>query len=111
MPVEGFARGTPAIVRRFGALEELAEESGACITFDSEVELESALDQIAGDAALRQRLSQRARSAYLERWTTELHLGAYFRLIAELAQKRGEPELGQAAEAAASRSASARAVE
>jgi glycosyltransferase involved in cell wall biosynthesis len=111
VPVEGFARGTPAIVRRFGALEELAEESGACITFDSEVELAGALDKIAGDAALRQRLSQRARGAYLERWTTELHLGAYFRLIAELARKRGEQELGQAAEAAASRSASARAVE
>ena len=110
VPVEGFARGTPAIVRRFGALKELAEDSGACITFDSEVELEGALDRIARDQGLRQQLSQRARSAYLERWTTEPHLRDYFRLIAELARKRGEPELEQAAEAA-SRSASARAVE
>ena len=29
VPLEAFAAGTPAVVRRFGALEELVEETGA----------------------------------------------------------------------------------
>ena len=29
VPLEAFTTGTPAVVRRFGALEELVEETGA----------------------------------------------------------------------------------
>ena len=95
--VEAFARGTPAIVRGFGALGELAEESGAALTFRTEEELESALARIARDRDLRQKLSERGRAAYRERWTTEAHLRGYFRLISDLARERGESELSGAA--------------
>lgn len=100
--VEAFARGTPAIVRGFGALGELAEESGAALTFRTGDELRSALARLAGDAALRRELSERGRAAYLERWTVEAHLGGYFRLIAALASERGERELSDTAAALAS---------
>jgi glycosyltransferase involved in cell wall biosynthesis len=99
VPVEAFARGTPAIVRDFGALAELAEESGAALTFNTDEELESALARIAEDQDLRRQLSERARAAYLERWTTETHLRGYFGLIAELARERGDHELSDAAAA------------
>jgi glycosyltransferase involved in cell wall biosynthesis len=100
--VEAFARGTPAIVRAFGALGELAEESGAALTFRTDDELRSALARIAGDADLRRVLSERGRAAYLERWTVEAHLGGYFRLIAGLASERGQLELSETAAALAS---------
>jgi glycosyltransferase involved in cell wall biosynthesis len=97
--VEALARGTPAIVRGFGALAELAEESGAALTFDTEEQLEAALARLAGDDDLRRELSERGRASYLERWTTEVHLGGYFQLIATLARERGDSELGEIAAA------------
>ena len=102
VPVEAFARGTPAIVRGFGALAELADESGAALTFQTEQELEAALARIAGDENLRRELSERARAAYLERWTTDTHLRGYFQLIATLARERGDSDLSRTAAALAS---------
>jgi glycosyltransferase involved in cell wall biosynthesis len=98
--LEAFVRGTPAIVHRFGALAELAEESGAALTYSSEAELEAALARLAGDPELRHVLGQRARAAYLQRWTPEAHLSRYFALIADRAQARGDHQLAAAATAA-----------
>ena len=98
---EALARGTPAIVHAFGALGELVEESGGGIGYRTAEQLQQALDSIAGDAELRQRLAQRGRAAYLERWTANEHLRRYFLLIAELADARGEDELATASRAAA----------
>jgi glycosyltransferase involved in cell wall biosynthesis len=95
---EAFAHGTPAIVRRFGALAELAAETRAALTFESPDELDDALGRIAGDAALRQELGRRARAAYRERFTTEGHLRGYLSLIADLARRRGDDRLAGAAE-------------
>jgi glycosyltransferase involved in cell wall biosynthesis len=86
--VEAFATGTPAIVRRFGALEELAEDSGAAISYRSDAELRAAVERLAGDPDLRRRLGRRARQAYLERWTPEAHLQRYLGLIADLVESR-----------------------
>jgi glycosyltransferase involved in cell wall biosynthesis len=82
--LEAFARGRPALVRRFGALAELADESGAALAYSSEDELDDALGRLAGDAALRSELGARGRQAYLARWTPEAHLSAYLGLIEEL---------------------------
>jgi glycosyltransferase involved in cell wall biosynthesis len=96
--VEGFSHGTPAIVRRFGALGELAATTEAAIAYDSADELDAALEQLASDAAFTARLGERARAAYLERFTTEAHLRRYLGLIGELARERGDDELAAAAE-------------
>ena len=77
------------------------EESGGGIGYRTAEQLQQALDSIAGDAELRQRLAQRGRAAYLERWTANEHLRRYFLLIAELADARGEDELAAASRAAA----------
>ena len=82
--LESFARGRPAVVRRFGALAELADESGAALAYSSEDELDEALARLAGDPELGAELGARGREAYLERWTPDAHLGRYLALIDEL---------------------------
>jgi glycosyltransferase involved in cell wall biosynthesis len=99
--LEAFVRGTPAIVHRFGALAELAEETGAALTYGQPSELDAALARLAADPELRRSLGQRGRAAYQRRWTPEAHLRRYFGLIADLARGTGRPELGAAAQAAA----------
>jgi glycosyltransferase involved in cell wall biosynthesis len=98
---EALARGTPAIVHAFGALGELVEDSGGGLGYRTEAELQEALDRVAGDHALRERLAARGRAAYVERWTPEAHLRRYFLLVAELAESRGDADLAAAARGAA----------
>jgi glycosyltransferase involved in cell wall biosynthesis len=101
--LEAFARSCPAVVHDFGALAELAAESGAALTYSSGSELDAALARIAADGDLRRELGARGRAAYLERWTPEAHLSRYFGLIEERARERGEGELAAAASAARGR--------
>lgn len=101
VPVEGFARGTPAIVRGFGALAELIEDSGAGFTYRSDEELHSALDLLANDPQVRKALGDRGRAAHLERWTPETHFSRYMELIEELAAWRGADGLARSAADAA----------
>jgi glycosyltransferase involved in cell wall biosynthesis len=83
--LESFARGKPALVHRFGALAELADESGAALAYSSDEELDATLGRLAGDAQLRAELGRRGREAYLEHWTPDAHLSRYLGLIEELA--------------------------
>jgi glycosyltransferase involved in cell wall biosynthesis len=98
VPLEAFARGTPAIVRRFGALADLAEDTGAALSFGSSDELDAAIARLAADDGLRRELGRRARTAYEQRFAPELHLRRYLSLIAALARERGNEELALAAE-------------
>ncbi len=95
--VEAFARGTPAIVRGFGALKELIEESDAGFTYTSDEELQRALDLIAGDVSVRNALGERGREAHRARWAPEVHLRRYLGLIEELAAWRGADALAKTA--------------
>lgn len=82
--VESFACGTPAIVRDRGALTELAEESGAGLTFRTPEELTDALRRVFSDDGLRREMSARARSSYESRWRVQGHVDAYLGMISEL---------------------------
>ena len=95
---EAFARGTPAIVRDFGALGEVASRSGAALTFRTEDGLAEALRSLASDPALRASLSAQARNWYLEQWTEDRHLSGYFGLIAAAARRLGRASVAEAAE-------------
>lgn len=101
VPIEAFARGTPAIVRRFGALAELAETSGAALSYGPPDELDTAIGRLAGEPGLRDELSERGRAAYLEHWTEAAHVRRYLALIADVAHGKGETELAAAAQEAA----------
>lgn len=98
--VEAFARGTPAIVRRFGALRELVADGMTGITYESDRELDEALATISDDVELRRALGHRAQEAYEAHWTPKAHLARYFGLIAEIARRRGDVTLATSVEAA-----------
>jgi glycosyltransferase involved in cell wall biosynthesis len=101
VPVEGFARGTPAIVHDFGALGELLAESGGALGFRTDEQLDEALDRLATDDTLRAQLGERGREAQRRLWSVDGHLSRYLGLVAELARARGDTSVGDAAEAAA----------
>jgi glycosyltransferase involved in cell wall biosynthesis len=98
--LEAFARRTPVVARRFGAQGELLEASGAGFSYESEAELDGALERLAADPSLRRALGELGRSAYERRWTPQAHLSRYFSLIGRLARERGDAELAAAAEGA-----------
>ena len=98
---EALARGTPTVLHRFGALEEMLEDTEAGIGYRGPEELAAALDRIAGDESLRTTLGHRGRAAFLERYSTQHHLRQYLSLIADLARERGDAELAAAALATA----------
>lgn len=89
--LEALARGTPAIVRRRGALAEVAAESGAALTFASPAELHACLDRLRADDALRSELGAAGRAAYQSRWTPAAHMDAYLGLIARLSRGAAVP--------------------
>jgi glycosyltransferase involved in cell wall biosynthesis len=97
VPLEAFAVGTPAVVRRFGALEELAARTGAAMAYRSSRELHEALDRLAGDVELRDELGRRGRAAVETRYSVDAHLDRYLGLIASLARERGDLELASIA--------------
>ena len=105
---EAFSQGTPAIVRRFGMLEEIASDSGAALTYASPAELGAALDRLASDRRLRIALGEQARAAAAGPYSVEAHLRGYFSLIGRLAAGRGQPGLAGAAQSAADRFTSLR---
>lgn len=87
--VEGFAAGTPAIVRDRGSLPELIDQSGAGIVFRTEAELIGALHRMVDEPGMRDLLAQRARASYLEHWTESRHIAAYEALVAERTHEAG----------------------
>ena len=91
--VEAFARETPVLVRGFGALGELIEESGGGLAFTTDAELDAALARLAGDAPLRAELGAKGRAAYEARFTEGRHLDRYLGLIGDLAHRRGRRDV------------------
>jgi glycosyltransferase involved in cell wall biosynthesis len=88
---EAFARGVPVLVHDFGALGDLAADTGAALTYRGRAELSAALDRLAADAGLRRDLGRRGRAAYLARFTPERHLRAYTALVGELSGHAARP--------------------
>src|SRR5262249_35552238 len=85
--IESFAAATPAIVHRLGALEEIVDESGGGLAYESMDELEFAIERLAQDQSLQMELGRKAHAAYLERWTPEAHLASYLDLIDRLRKR------------------------
>ena len=78
---EAFAHGTPAIVRRHGALTELIDETGAGLAFRTRQECRQAMERLSSDAQLRASMGERGRDAARRLWSVTVHLERYFQLI------------------------------
>lgn len=86
--VEAMAFGTPAVVHDAGGSREIVETAGAGFVFRSFGELPALLSRLLDDAELRARQSARARAAYAEHFTAELHLRRYLALIESIVERR-----------------------
>lgn len=87
--VEAFRHSLPVLARAVGPLPELIEQSGgAGLLFESPGELASALERIAGDPGLRERMGERGRSAFEERWTEAVTIPSYLEVVAKAAGSR-----------------------
>ncbi len=82
--VEAFAQATPAIVRDAGGAGETVRQSGAGVVYDDETSALAAIDLLARDDTVQAQMSQRARQAYLEHYTEDIHLNAYLGQIEQL---------------------------
>lgn len=83
--VEAFRERTPVLARNLGGPQELLEESGGGILFNTNEELQAAMDRLLDDPQLRSDLGMRGEQAYLQKWTEAVHLERYLSIIEELA--------------------------
>ncbi len=88
--LEAFSQNTPAIVRDVGGAADAVRESGAGIIFQTDSEAASAIDLMAEDLDMRNRLGALARGHFLENGTENLHVSAYLAKLAELGTNVGE---------------------
>jgi glycosyltransferase involved in cell wall biosynthesis len=87
---EAMAHGTPAIVRRIGALAENIEQSGGGLSFATLEECREAMERLRTQPALRDELGRRGAEAVRTRWSVEAHLAQYLGVVAEVREeKRG----------------------
>lgn len=98
--VEAQAYGTPVIVRDIGGMPELVEESGGGFAFRSDEDLLGFVRDLGASAALRQRLGENGRRAFLRCWSAEAHMRRYWEIVNEAAHRRfGEVPWDSAAKA------------
>jgi glycosyltransferase involved in cell wall biosynthesis len=81
---EAMSHGTPAIVRRVGALTEMVEQCGGGFTFDTLDQCRAAMDRVRLSPDLRAALGRRGRACARERWSREAHLRGYLGLVRAL---------------------------
>ncbi len=87
--LEAASMGTPAIVRRRGALPEVVKDIGAGMVFDTADELIAAVRRLAADPALRKDLGARARAGARREGSEQRHVQRYLELVASCAEGRG----------------------
>lgn len=85
---EAMSHGTPAIVRRIGALEENMRLSGGGLTFTTLEECRAAMDALLTQPELRDRLGNLGRKAVQRYWSVGVHLEKYLGLARRLVDRR-----------------------
>lgn len=99
--LEAFREGAPIVARRRGPFPEIVETSGGGLLFDTGEELRQALDVLAADDRLRERLSRSASAAFETNWTETVGLDRYLGLVERLARERGRYEVAASLESVA----------
>jgi len=82
--LEALSVGTPAIVRRQGALAELIDESGGGLAFENDDEAVEQLRRLATDDELRDRLAAAGRETLRTTWSEQTQVDTYLELVDEL---------------------------
>lgn len=85
---EAMSHGTPAIVRRIGALAENIEQSGGGLSFTTLEECREAMERLRTQPALREELGQRGADAVRTLWSVDTHLARYLEIVAEVREEK-----------------------
>ena len=86
--LEACRAGTPSIARDIGGLTEMVEQSQGGLLYRNDEELLAAIERLHTDPALQREMGRRAYQAYTERWTEDVHMEAYFRVLDETARRK-----------------------
>ena len=89
--VEAFSMRTPVIVRDLGPLPELIADSDGGLVFGNDSELGAAIDRLANDSALRNRLGTNGHRTYCSRWAADVYVDAYLGMIEDIRARQGAP--------------------
>jgi len=87
--IEAFQQGSPVIVRNMGGMPEIVQDSGGGLTYTTDEELVTAMDQLVEGPAYRRELGVRGYREYQRKFTVDAHLQRYFALINEIAARGG----------------------
>ena len=86
--IEAFSLKTPVITNNLGALPEVVEDSGGGFIYNNDDELVTAMNKLAADSGLRNRLGEKGYEAYVKYWDENAHLKKYLGLIAALQETK-----------------------
>jgi glycosyltransferase involved in cell wall biosynthesis len=93
--LEAFREGTPIIARARGPYPDIVRESEGGLLFETQTDLKAAMNRMAIDDELRQRLSRQALAAFERNWTESAGLDSYFAIIRQVAERRGNTDVVQ----------------
>lgn len=86
--LESFTQKTPVIVSRMGGMPKVVEDSGGGFVFNTESELLGAIDRLLNEPSLREQMGQRGYIALQQKWSAEVHIPQYLRLIEQTTASR-----------------------
>jgi glycosyltransferase involved in cell wall biosynthesis len=86
--LEAHLQRTPVIAHDLGTLTEVVEQSQGGLLYRTPEELLTAMERLRGDAQLRRQMGERGYQAYGGKWTEDVHLEAYFRVLEETARRK-----------------------
>lgn len=89
VPIEAMACGTPVIVRQAGGSGEAIEQTGGGVVYQTEEELVSAIQRMAGDHEWRSELARRAKAGYDAHYTADQHVSRYLQIIETVRLAKG----------------------
>ncbi len=86
--LESFTQKTPVIVSKMGGMPKVVEDSGGGFVFDTEIELVAAMDRLLHEPSLREQMGQRGYQALQQKWSAEVHITQYLKLIEQATASR-----------------------
>ena len=86
--IEAFSMKTPVIVNDLGAMPEVIQDSGGGFVYGNEHELVEAMEKLAKEPGLRNKLGENGYQAYVKYWSEDAHLEQYLGLIEQLRNRR-----------------------
>ncbi|MBC7840267.1 MAG: glycosyltransferase family 4 protein [Nitrospiraceae bacterium] len=79
--LESFTQKTPVIVSNNGGMPKVVNTSGGGFVFNTQAELLGAIDRLLNEPSLREQMGQRGYEALQQKWSAEVHIPQYLRLI------------------------------